>query len=371
LPFEQFSSLWIWIDGISGNVLSSSLFHTLARDHIILKIVLLDICVVLLFSWLVLWSLQRKRYLLTILVITLDVLVHTQGVLFFGPKSIFPTWKEIAAQQQEFAIPLGPQSRAITNNSNQPYIDFGSYWEEMSIRKPFSNSAIDEAELQTAKRLTQLIDTHTPDWNMPFNVPIINGYTTLLPKDFAALWQTSNDPQINFIDYIDLENPLLKQWGVDTLIVDNQFDPENQFKRYPLLSKTESISTYQLDSLPRIRYVNDADIELSSYQETPNTIKFEFDNSQNLLSIIIADRYDKNWEAQVNGVSTTIQNHQGMRLLNIQSGINAIEMKYVPKNMYLGVIISLCSLMTIFAIQIFKLNIPKIKAKTVEFTSTL
>lgn len=351
LPFQQFSTLWMHADGFFDDALSASLFHTPARDHIILKIILLDICVVLLFSWLVLWSLQRKRYLLTILFITLDVLVHTQGVLFFGPQSIFPTWKEIETQQQEYAIPLGPQSRAITNNSNQPYIDFGSYWEEMSIRKPFSNSAIDETELQTANRLTQLINTHTPDWNMPFNVPIINGYTTLLPKDFAALWQTSNDPRINFIDYIDLENPLLKQWGVDTLIVDKQFDPENQFKEYPLLSETNSISLYKLDALPRIRYENDAEIEIQKYQENPNSITFQFENPMDFSSIIVADRYDKNWQARVNGISTAIQNHEGMRLLNIQSGTNMVQMRYKPASLYSGAFISLCTLTAILIIQ--------------------
>jgi hypothetical protein len=345
LPFEQFSSLWIWIDGISGNVLSSSLFHTLARDHIILKIVLLDICIVLLFAWLLLWLLQRKRYLLATLLIALDVVVHTQGVLFFGPKTIVPTWKEIEAQQQEHAIQREPQSRAITNNSNQPYIDFGSYWEEMSIRKPFSDSAIDETELQTAKRLTQLISTYSPDWNMPFAIPIINGYTTLLPKDFAQIWQTSNDPRINFIDYINLDNPLLKQWSVDTLIVDNQFDPENQFREYPLLSETNSISVYGLDALPRIRYENDTEIEIQKYQENPNRINFQFNNSANFSSIIIADRYDKNWQALINGIPTPIQNHKGMRLVHIQPGTSSIEMRYWPIEFFGGILISISSLL--------------------------
>jgi uncharacterized membrane protein YfhO len=73
----------------------------------------------------------------------------------------------------------------------------------------------------------------------------------------------------------------------------------------------------------------------------------------------------------VNGVSTDIQNHQGVRLLNIQPGINIIEMRYIPKNIYFGAIITLMSLMIIMLIQLFKLNIPKFKAKKVKSSLAL
>jgi hypothetical protein len=186
---------------------------------------------------------------------------------------------------------------------------------------------------------------------MPFAIPIINGYTTLLPKDFAQIWQTSNDPRINFIDYINLDNPLLKQWSVDTLIVDKQFDPENQFRGYPLLGETNLISVYGLDALPRIRYENDTEIEIQKYQENPNRINFQFNNSANVSSIIIADRYDKNWQVRVNGISAKIKNYQGMRLVDIQPGDNVVAMYYVPKLLYSGSIISSMTLVLIIAIQ--------------------
>lgn len=353
MSLQNFSSIWNKTDDLFGNALSLSSFHTLERDHKIVQVIISDFVLIMLFSWLTLLALRGRRYILVVLFIALDIIVHTQGVLFFGPKNIFPTWKELEVHQQK-SIQSGPQSRAITNNSNQPYIDFGSYWEEMSIRKPFSNSAINDLELHEANRLTQLINTHTPNWNMPFNLPIINGYTTLLPKDFAALWQTSNDPRINFIDYIDLKNPLLKEWSVDTLLVDNQFDPEKQFSNYPLMNELDSISTYHLDALPRIRYTNDADIEISSFQETPNTITLEFDNLRNQQSIIIADRYDKNWQALINGKETEIINDSGMRNIPIEPGANSVRLRYIPLEFIQGLYLSLLSFGVYGFIVMFK-----------------
>jgi hypothetical protein len=341
---KHFIPLWTSVDGFFGGSLSRSAFHTLERDLRIFQIVSIDIMLVMLFSILAFSALKKKNLTMVVLFVSLDLIIQTQGGLFFGPKTVFPIWTEIKEIPKISNI-LQSDYRSIANNNNQPYVDFGSYWEEMSIRQPFSKSAVDANELREGNRLKNTIESYTPDWNMPFNIAVINGYTTLLPKDFASLWQVSDNSGINFIDHIDLENPLLRQWSVDTLIVDNQFDPENQFRGYPLLGETNSISVYGLDALPRIRYENDTEIEIQKYQENPNRINFQFNNSANASSIIIADRYDKNWQALINGIPTPIQNHHGMRLVHIQPGTNSIEMRYWPIEFFGGILISISSLL--------------------------
>lgn len=351
VPLKQFTSLWTLVDGWLGQGLTQSAFHNLDRDHRIFEIISLDFILVTLFCVLTLTALGKKHYYLVIAFISLDLIIQTQGGLFFGPKSVFPSWTELQ-EKPRFSIISGSEYRAISNNNNQPYVDFGSYWEEMSIRQPFSNSAVDVAELKQGKRLRNLIRSYTPDWNMPFNLPIINGYTTLLPRDFAALWQISDRPGINFIDHIELSEPLLREWSVGTLIVDNQFDEGNQFAHLQLIEESKDLSIYNLPALPRIRYVSGEPVKASDYQETPNQINFNFINHQGFREIVVADRFDKNWQAKVNGSKTEIQNYQGMRLITIHPGRNSLEMAYVPREVYSGLKISVLSLVSFLVIQV-------------------
>jgi hypothetical protein len=82
---------------------------------------------------------------------------------------------------------------------NEPYTDYGMYWEALTIRAPFSDSFIDEKELRTYQTLQRMQMNLTPDWNMAYQVPLIHGYTTLMPKDFSSWWETDSTPGINAI----------------------------------------------------------------------------------------------------------------------------------------------------------------------------
>ena len=102
-------------------------------------------------------------------VVVIELLVNTQGMFYFAPNKIYDTQtgnsQDLIAQLNiEMPIDLSvahkkitleddwieePKSKNVTNNyriltrnSNLPYTDYGSYWEAMVVRKPFSDSFV-------------------------------------------------------------------------------------------------------------------------------------------------------------------------------------------------------------------------------------
>ncbi|MBU0576492.1 YfhO family protein, partial [Patescibacteria group bacterium] len=254
----------------------------------------------------------------------------------------------------------GNNSRILTRNSNTAYTDYGSYWEAMIVRRPFSDSFVDSEELQQFSHVQHLRDGLTPNWNMVYGVPVVHGYTALLPQDYAHLWQTSVNPRINFIDRIEPDNDLLKQWAVKYYLVDAWFDIQEDLTRYPLVAEYKNWSLYELPTLTRFRFGDATSAELKDFNETPNQISFLVDNQTNQSQLIMADRYDVNWLAKVNGEKVEIENYQDMRMIEIQPGKNEVRFYYYPRLFYLGLVISgltlLGSLMSLLISKRFKLR---------------
>jgi hypothetical protein len=283
-----------------------------------------------------------KRWLapiLLVLIISLDMIFNTHGQFFFAPQKIYET-DSIHAQtlHAQFSIPAtGFQHRLLTRNFNKPYTDFGSYWEALVVREPFSDSFVDEAELETYDHPQFLRDGLTPNWNIVFGVPTVSGYTTLLPFDYASLWNRHDDPSINFIAQADPADPLLDDWAVRYYLVDTWFKVEEDLSQFPLVSEFDR---WQVRERPqakaRIRFSDDSDVEVTDFQENPNSLSFSLDNLDNQQSMIIADRFDPDWRARVNGKLVELENYQGMRRLSLEQGVNQVELFYQPKWFYLG-----------------------------------
>jgi len=342
----KFQSLWHFVDNLLNLRLSQSSFHTLARDEIIVKAIVQNIVVSsgLLALALGSWFHQKKQLLL--LVIAIDMIYATQGMFIFAPNRVYDV---------EFVeLPVyDAQYRSLTRNSNYPYTDYGSYWEALIVRAPFSDSFIDDAELTTFDHLARLKFGLTPDWNMVNHMPIINGYTTLLPKNYAQLWQKSSEPRINFIDYVDLKDDqqLLSNWAVKYYLVDYQFVQPEQLIEAKLIQTQTDWGLYELPARARVRFSQEDEVNLltddheiiltpENFHETPNKISLTIDNDNNYANLIVADRYDQDWVAQVNQQPVVIKSVNQMRQIPLQPGLNKLEMSYQPKLFYLGLRLS-------------------------------
>ena len=334
-----FTSVWEIADRFVSHSLSSSPFHTLDRDKIILFEISRNILFnsVFFLASLHLFKLKKTRILAAVLV--LEILVNTQGLFYFAPNKIYDTDTQNSQYLMD-KMELENDYRILTRNSNTPYTDYGSYWEAMVVREPFSDSFVDDNELRDFEHVQNLRDGMTPNWNMVFGVPTVHGYTTLLPKDYADLWQTTENPRINFVDKIDPSNELLDQWSVKYYLVDTWFKVDEDLSSF---KEIEAEGRWQIlereNVLPRFRFEDDINEGIEIVEENPRRIDLRINNEDNSY-LIVADRYDKNWRVFINNEEKEVENYNGMRRVVLEEGDQMVTFSYCPKMFMLGFVIS-------------------------------
>lgn len=326
---------WLWktLNVLTGQKLEVSIFHTIAKDAVIIRVITATVFGTIVSFLVALWLWSRKSYWLFVVVLLGEMLFSTQGMFLFGKNEIYPNLADIPAEVQ--SLPTDVETgdyRVLTRNINLPYTDFGTYWEALVVRKPFSDSFIDAKELQTHDVLQHLVEGYTPNWNMVYGVRTIHGYTTLLPSDFAKIWQVTPETRINFIDSIDPANPLLAEWAVKYYLVDGGFKANENLAQYPVAMTDGMLSARELpETKSRFRLYSGADLVVTSLSETPNATTLSISPVTSDDDLIIADRFDQDLKSAVNGVSSQVENWQGMRKLHLPAGTTNIKIWYQPK----------------------------------------
>lgn len=347
----NFYNLWQLLNDMAQNRLLNSPFHTIEKNRLIaqnISIYLIINSSLLLIS---LALLKTKRYLFFSAVLILDLVLNTQGMLFFAPKDVYP--QDLSTFVFKERLVQDSQSRTLIRNYNSPYTDFGAYWEALAVRQPFSDSYIDEQELIEFNHLKRMSKGMTPDWNMVAGVNILNGYTTLMPIKMDELWneQALVNPSINNLPTIKTDNELLADWAVKYYLVDHWFSRRENFLDYNLIQDKEYWGLYELPALGRFRFEgetltnqHDPEFEINltqeNFSETPNRIELTVNNAAEHQYLTVADRYDSNWVATVNGELVEIGEVGHMRRISIQPGENCIQFNYRPKYFYYGALIS-------------------------------
>lgn len=346
------SQWWTTMDALAQGSLSRSTFHTLARDIQIGSMLSENIFVVACVLSLGVWAVYKKKFFMLCLLMIFECWYSTQANFLFAPSHIYPSTKNaiVTVQQQDetlFSKLSETQYRALTRASNMPYSDFGSYWEALVVRAPFSDSFVNDQELRTYARLTNLRDTFAPDWHLQWNIRLINGYTALLPQDFAHIWQQADEtPRINFISSVDPSIPvkqdLLKKWAVKYYLVDTSYPLYDEVFTSQPVATQGALHLYEIPgALPRFRG-SDAPIEVTQVQEKSSSQRLTVD-SPRVQNLIIADRYDEQWQARVNGTTQPVDTMDGMRSIKIPAGKSTVELSFVPVWFYRGLWISVVS----------------------------
>ena len=241
-------------------------------------------------------------------------------------------------------LPRDFQSRFLIRNYNSPYTDFAAYWEALAVREPFSDSFVDQTELQDYTSLQRLASGDTPDWNMVAGIPAINGYTTLLPQAVNRVW--SADPAkvgINNLPEIKLTQPELKTWAVKYYLIDYSYPIKDNFAGMHKVAQTGWWAVYELPgALSRVRWAEtEQAAPITNWTENPNVLHFTVNNpTTGAAPLIIADRFDPNWQATVDNQVVPLTNVAEQRQLLIPAGSHVVELTFVPHRLYQGAWVS-------------------------------
>ena len=355
----QFSVIWQQLDEIVSGRLSLSPFHTLERDALIVQNALRVLVTTSVSLALSVYFWQRKKQHLLLACVALDVVLNTSSLFFFAPREIYatdPRKNDITTLLRDRDL---TQYRVLMRNYNTPYTDLGAYWDALAVRSPFSDSYIDATELTKYSHLQRMRAGATPDWNMVFAVPVINGYTTLLPRDVDQRFATSDatETSINNLPEIPLSNQALADWSVAYYVRDAWFPLYDAVLPEEVLAETTNLVLYHLPAQPRIRWLSGEPLPLFNIHETPNELSFITIATQS-ADLLIADRYDKNWRATINGAAVEIINQAGMRRMSLEQGTNNVRLWYEPRAFYLGLGISGITLL--LSLMSLRLRRPKI-----------
>lgn len=337
-----FASIWYQLDGLLQGTLAASSFHTLPRDTIIASLFARNLLVVSMTTGWAILALRFQKTAILVCIIGLELIYFSGAHYRFGPVGIydFSTAEKTARPLVDLAD--FQQYRLLTRNYNAPYSDFGFYNDSFSVRKPFSDSFIDASELADYQHLQRMRDGFTPDWNVAAGVPVIHGYTTLLPQSLhEVFWNNKDDPWINNLPHIATTDPGLKQWATRYYLVDTWFPDYGEQFPSKLLGAKDHWKLFEIPGvLSRFRFANDEPVVLNDFLETPNQISFTSINERNQAKLIIADRYDQDWRAVVNGKPVPVENSKGMRAVVIPAGHFTMKMWYQPRWFYWGLVIS-------------------------------
>lgn len=328
--------LWGALDQLLRGKLRASPFHTPERDRLISLLILGNVAANSLLALLSWQAWQRKLWPALTALLILEGIVNSQAMALFAPASIY------ASTEQMQSLPLAkaladPQYRVLTRNLNSPYADYVAFWEAVVVRQPFSDSFVDAAGLKSAAHLVGLRDGLTPDWNLAANVPVVNGYTTLLPSDYQTIWESNTETRVNLLSKIELDNPNLAAWSTKYYLVDRWFKIEEKIN-FPQVYADDRWAVYQLPALSRFRFGDGSAAQLTSFQEKPNLISFGVAAATH-SSLIVADRFETGWKAKLNGRVTAVEIEKGMRKIRLEPGDNAIELSYYPSELTLGLMI--------------------------------
>ncbi len=350
----QFAWLWPMLDGWLQHRLSTSPFHTLARDQVIAVVILTDVAVTASLAAAGVWAARRRVWAIAVLMLVLDLLYHSGGQFIWAPNKIYPSWQEIEQQHgQILGQPIDQQRRYLTRNGNQPYTDFGSYWEALIVRAPFSDSFVDSTELRQFAHPIRLRQGATPNWQMVYGIPVVHGYTSLLPSDYASEWSAASAAQvssgtaetrINFIPYVPVPSATLAKWGVGYYLVDEWFSvsSEEGLAALPQLAKQGTGQLLELPATSRFRWPDGTPAAVTQLQQTPNSLHFTITADQT-RSLVIADRFESGWRAWVDGQLTTLEPPQGMRQLTLEPGTHQVVLRYFPETWQLGLVVTAIS----------------------------
>lgn len=204
------------------------------------------------------------------------------------------------------------------------------------------------------------------------NIETIDGYNTLQQKDYnQQMWQftgkywnyysLSSPPYGIYLEGINQPDILaLGDYNMKYLISNTRLDVLG------LIEKKQENNYYLYQNskyMPRIYYRNNNEkIEIISYK--PNEIIFKTTPGQK--NIIIANSYNNNWKAYLNGKYPVevLKTPSNLQQVSINSSTQFVKMKYLPTTFLIGLTISFITYISFFVYLLFSVTVSKMTKTT-------
>ena len=171
------------------------------------------------------------------------------------------------------------------------------------------------------------------------------------------------DNRYNYVEDIDsykiYENKDYLEFGytVSDYIKEDDYNKLSNEERINILKEKVVLSDKDLDKYKDI-YPNDVKYNSNKFEFINNGFKSIIDSSDNTLAIFQIP-YDRGFSVKVNGKkSNIIKVNNGFIGVKINKGVNKIEVKYMPKGLKDGLIISILSIF-VYLGYLFKIGVYK------------
>jgi hypothetical protein len=179
---------------------------------------------------------------------------------------------------------------------------------------------------------------------MNFALPTINGYSALILKDYAQLFDPYNKKQnINNINLDNFSDEKINLLAVAYLVVDKDLSQQQlSFSNWQLVFSGKFVKIYKNSKVePRAFLLSKKGIkeELIRNYQINKVVIVRKDKEKGLL--VLTDSYYPGWEAFINGKKVKIEQYQGaLRAIEVASGKQEITFLFKPRLFYLGLLIT-------------------------------
>ena len=323
-----------------------------------------------------------KRFSLTglIVVVLLDLFFFSTGDLFLA-KNVTNLFKQTEQMQhiQFLKENLGPY-RFVSTNEFLMVRGIAIYQDEFFKRPPFYTiiTNVDEEERSSLNNFRKIYATLSPDNFVAYSLPSINSYSSFSLKDYQDYFSNPSenlskelriiqkgfqdhsqppDPtKINF-NFITFDDPRLTELSVK-YILSREFLPLVNFQE---VYHDDGFYIYENPQTPPRAQVFDEKDNLMINPEiidiNPNVVEVNLNDYQyqNGDYLLLRDKYYPDWQAfDQNNDELKIEPEKIFRKVKLKDGVKKVKFYFKPKSFYLGLKVSLASLVILLIIWLGK-----------------
>jgi hypothetical protein len=251
LFLRHFSYWWQFIDERLHSFLSTSAFHTEARDYLILWNIIRQFGVLIGLFVIGMMSLSLpKRVKQGVLLLTLVISMWwaVKPMLTFAPYHVYDHQESEVAKKIKNHVNLD-QHRILSLSGYLPYTGLHAYVQDMVQQPPFADSRFTPQERRRFSELIHRQQVLSPNWHLPHLIPTTYGFSTFVLAETAAYWSSdAYGSSINQIDTVAYNDRRISEQGVAAFIADTRTMPRTTGvlrQEYPVLAEGEGWVVFQ------------------------------------------------------------------------------------------------------------------------------
>jgi len=270
---------------------------------------------------------------LLLVFVSLYLLFSNHSFFRFGSSALFDL---NSGQAKWLTGKLDQKYRIISSSGYFPYVGLQDYWNNALFRPPFSPATIDNQETRSEDSLKRRANNLGGDWNLPYSIPLTNGYGAFVLKNTAKYWDNNQGYiPINDVDKVPLDDFRISDQGVKYITVDTSllslasipFDKD----RFPVVHQEKDVVILEnLNVLPIVRFANNPSGKISLINGNVNQIIFDYASTQDDM-VLVKQTYYPGWKCTIDDQETcTILEQDSTMKIQVPSGNHRVHFEFIP-----------------------------------------